>query len=197
MGQEWAASTPFQFFTHHHEELGRLVTEGRRREFSRFSAFASPQHRERIPDPQDLRTFEASRLNWEERETEPHASMLRLTAALLTLRRQEPALRARERDTIQITALNDSALLMRRGAPAAQTVLVVCQLRGPGVVSLREASSAPPGAEDQWELLLTTEEKAFAPDPLPPRIERARPVIEFARPGVAVLRHGVASRKGV
>ena len=36
MGQEWAASTPFHFFTDHHEELGRLVTEGRRQEMARF-----------------------------------------------------------------------------------------------------------------------------------------------------------------
>jgi len=40
MGQEWAASSPFLYFTDHHQELGRLVTEGRRREFSRFDAFA-------------------------------------------------------------------------------------------------------------------------------------------------------------
>ena len=40
MGQEWAASTPFQFFTDHGAELGRLVTEGRRAEFAGFSAFS-------------------------------------------------------------------------------------------------------------------------------------------------------------
>ena len=36
MGQEWAASTPFQFFTDLEPELGSLVTDGRRREFSNF-----------------------------------------------------------------------------------------------------------------------------------------------------------------
>ena len=36
-GQEWAASTPFQFFTDHHGELGAAVSEGRRREFGHFS----------------------------------------------------------------------------------------------------------------------------------------------------------------
>ena len=40
MGQEWACSSPFCFFTDHTPELGRLVTEGRRREFKAFSAFA-------------------------------------------------------------------------------------------------------------------------------------------------------------
>ncbi|HEU0302613.1 MAG TPA: malto-oligosyltrehalose trehalohydrolase, partial [Longimicrobium sp.] len=57
MGQEWAASTPFQYFTDHPAELGKLVTEGRRREFGRFSAFADPAVRERIPDPQAASTF--------------------------------------------------------------------------------------------------------------------------------------------
>jgi maltooligosyltrehalose trehalohydrolase len=49
MGQEWAASTPFLFFTDHPPELGRLVTKGRRREFRRFTAFADPSSRERFP----------------------------------------------------------------------------------------------------------------------------------------------------
>ena len=34
MGQEFAASTPFLYFTDHEPGLGRLVTEGRRREFA-------------------------------------------------------------------------------------------------------------------------------------------------------------------
>jgi maltooligosyltrehalose trehalohydrolase len=92
MGQEWAASTPFQFFTDHHEELGKLVTEGRRREFERFKAFADPETREKIPDPQGLETFLNSRLAWEERETDEHAATLRLYRDLLRLRRSEPAL---------------------------------------------------------------------------------------------------------
>ena len=34
MGEEWAATTPFQFFTDFEEpELAKAVTEGRRREF--------------------------------------------------------------------------------------------------------------------------------------------------------------------
>ncbi len=95
MGQEWGASTPFQFFTDHHPELGRAVTAGRRREFSRFAAFADPAGRETIPDPQDPETFRASRLVWEEQEREPHRSLLRLYRRLLAFRRTEAALRPR------------------------------------------------------------------------------------------------------
>ncbi|KAI2684397.1 malto-oligosyltrehalose trehalohydrolase [Pseudomonas sp. TNT3] len=63
MGDEVAAEEPFLFFTSHHGELAELVREGRRNEFSAFDAFADPEKRERIPDPNAQQTFEASRPN--------------------------------------------------------------------------------------------------------------------------------------
>ena len=77
-GQEWAASTPFLFFTDHNAELGRKVTEGRRREFHQFAAFREPAARERIPDPQRIESFLNSKLSWGEKESELHRSALRL-----------------------------------------------------------------------------------------------------------------------
>jgi maltooligosyltrehalose trehalohydrolase len=61
MGEEDASPTPFQFFTDHHGELAEAVREGRRREFAGFAAFADPQRREKIPDPNARSTFERSR----------------------------------------------------------------------------------------------------------------------------------------
>ena len=69
MGQEFAASTPFLFFTDFNPELGRLVTEGRRSEFAAFRAFADPDVRDSIPDPQAEATFLASKLDLDERQT--------------------------------------------------------------------------------------------------------------------------------
>ncbi len=83
MGQEWAASTPFRFFTDHTEELGRLVTEGRRSEFAEFPGFEGE-----VPDPQDPTTFESSRLHWEEINEEPHRRTLTLYRDLLALRKE-------------------------------------------------------------------------------------------------------------
>src|SRR5262249_19729852 len=62
MGQEFGAGSPFQYFSDHSPDLGRLVTEGRRTEFRAFSAFRDPAARESIPDPQSLETFERSKL---------------------------------------------------------------------------------------------------------------------------------------
>jgi maltooligosyltrehalose trehalohydrolase len=60
MGDEWACATPFLYFTSHPPDLADKVREGRREEFAAFSAFASPEQRARIPDPNARGTFEAS-----------------------------------------------------------------------------------------------------------------------------------------
>jgi maltooligosyltrehalose trehalohydrolase len=60
MGEEVASPTPFLFFTDHNPDLGKLVREGRRKEFAHFPAFSDPEARERIPDPNAPSTFEAS-----------------------------------------------------------------------------------------------------------------------------------------
>jgi maltooligosyltrehalose trehalohydrolase len=60
MGEETASTTPFLFFTDHHDELADAVREGRRQEFAGFAEFADPEKRERIPDPNAAGTFTAS-----------------------------------------------------------------------------------------------------------------------------------------
>jgi malto-oligosyltrehalose trehalohydrolase len=86
MGQEWGASTPFQFFADFGPELAAAVTEGRRREFAAWPAYSDPQVRERIPDPQDAATARASTLRWDERDAPGHAEFLALHRELLALR---------------------------------------------------------------------------------------------------------------
>ncbi|PBJ24197.1 Malto-oligosyltrehalose trehalohydrolase [Pseudomonas sp. ACN8] len=61
MGDEFAVEQPFLYFTSHHGELAKQVRDGRRNEFAAFSTFADPILREQIPDPNDPRTFAASR----------------------------------------------------------------------------------------------------------------------------------------
>ncbi len=86
MGQEWGASTPFLFFSDFGPELAGAVTEGRRREFAAWQAYADPDVRGRIPDPQDPQTARASVLRWSERDDAPHAEMLALHRELLAVR---------------------------------------------------------------------------------------------------------------
>ncbi len=85
-GEEWGASSPFQYFTDHRDpEVGRAVSEGRRKEFASFG------WRERVPDPQDPATFERSKLRWEELGEPGHRDMLEWYRRLIALRRRLPA----------------------------------------------------------------------------------------------------------
>lgn len=88
MGEEWGCLTPFYFFCDFHGELAEQVREGRRKEFSQFVAFQDKKNRNRIPDPNALETFEASRPERAARETETGTTWLALTRQLLALRRE-------------------------------------------------------------------------------------------------------------
>ena len=87
MGEEYAAETPFLFFCDFHGELADAVREGRRKEFAAFARHADPQARARIPDPNDERTFFASKLAWSDLEVPRHAEALQRTRELLRLRK--------------------------------------------------------------------------------------------------------------
>ena len=80
-GEEWGARTPFLYFTDHNEELGRLVAEGRAREFSSF------KWQGEVPNPQDPDTFLRSKLDWNELDRAQHAELLEWHRQLIALRR--------------------------------------------------------------------------------------------------------------
>ena len=89
MGQEWEASQPFLFFSDFGPDLAAKVREGRRAEFRRFPAFAEEAARAAIPDPQDRKTMERSRLDWAALVLPEHRAAWEWTRELLHLRRRE------------------------------------------------------------------------------------------------------------
>lgn len=158
MGQEWAATSPFQFFTDHNEELGRLVTQGRKREFEDFSAFGGD-----VPDPQDPATFEGSRLDWDELDKEPRQGTLNLYRDLVAIRR-----RLRGRADAKVP--DDDALFVRRGNHA------LCMALRAGVTI-----AIPRGSE----IILHTEDEKYTPESVAPVLEGNR--ILFRRPSAVLI----------
>ncbi|TCI99055.1 malto-oligosyltrehalose trehalohydrolase [Aeromicrobium sp. IC_218] len=143
MGEEWAASTPWQFFASFPDpELGEAVRTGRRREFGRHGW---DEHD--VPDPMDVATFERSTLRWDEREQGVHADVLGVYRALLALRRAHPELADPSLTRFAVeTADDDSWLVLQRGD------LRVAVCFGPGAVVPLDAVVdgvllAPDGAE--------------------------------------------------
>ncbi|MET3768264.1 maltooligosyltrehalose trehalohydrolase [Marisediminicola sp. UYEF4] len=86
MGEEWGASTPWQFFTSHPEpELGTATAEGRIREFEKMGWDPAV-----VPDPQAPSTFTNSKLDWSELQSGDHARLLAVYRALARLRAEHP-----------------------------------------------------------------------------------------------------------
>ncbi|WP_371599827.1 malto-oligosyltrehalose trehalohydrolase [Streptomyces sp. NBC_00564] len=112
MGEEWAAGTPWQFFTDHTDpELADAVRRGRRREFA-----AHGWAEEDVPDPQDPATRDRSCLDWSEPEEAHHARVLAWYRDLITLRRQQADLSDPDLAAVKV-AYDEEArwLALRRG----------------------------------------------------------------------------------
>ena len=88
MGEEWAASTPWPFFTSHPEpELAEVTATGRIKEFANHGWDIGE-----VVNPQDPAAFMGAKLRWSERDEPEHADMLALYRRLLRLRREHPDL---------------------------------------------------------------------------------------------------------
>ena len=110
MGEEWAASTPFQFFTSHPEhDLGKATAEGRIAEFAQMGWDPSV-----VPDPQDPATFLRSKLDWSELETGRHAVLLDVYRRLAALRRSLPELTDPAFGDLSATADEDTRVFTLR-----------------------------------------------------------------------------------
>jgi maltooligosyltrehalose trehalohydrolase len=155
-GEEWAASSPFQYFAHHEDpQMIRLVSEGRKKEFAAFGW--SP---DLIPDPEKRETFERSKLHWDELVGEQHSEMLSWYRDLIRLRRSIASLNNGEpgNTTVDYDAegmwLNmqrgEISVLCNLGKSAhtfAQSTGAVLRLASCGNLTMRDASvTVPPDA---------------------------------------------------
>jgi maltooligosyltrehalose trehalohydrolase len=145
MGEEFSASTPFQYFTQHEDKaLGHSVSEGRRNEFAAFGWMHDD-----VPDPQDPQTFYRSKLNWEEAESGRHAEMLDWYKRLIALRKQMPALTDGRLDEVSTCySENDCWFVVTRGP-----LQVVCNFsKAPQQVSVAADSEQLLASEAGCEL---------------------------------------------
>jgi maltooligosyltrehalose trehalohydrolase len=159
-GEEYAASAPFQYFTHHEDKsLAESVSNGRRNEFAAFG-----WKPESIPDPQDPATLERSKLDWAEIENQPHADLHAWYKRLIELRQKFACLTDGRLHNVHVD-FDDKAswFKMRRGrvevvfslskdCQQAQSSLVsarielasdpACRVSGDGVIELTPNSVA-------------------------------------------------------
>ncbi|WP_127127849.1 malto-oligosyltrehalose trehalohydrolase [Georgenia sp. SYP-B2076] len=172
MGEEWGATTPFQYFTDHGEpELAEAVRKGRAEEFGTHGWADLYGGEIEVPDPQSPQTVAASRLDWDERDRPEHARLLRFYRDLIALRRAEPDLSSGERAATTVTVAGDGGwLVMHRGVMD----VVVALADGATTVPLPTGDAGAP------EVVLAWGETRLADDGT---------ALTAQGPGVAVLRN--------
>lgn len=124
MGEPDGSRAPFLFFTDFHDELADAVREGRRKEFAAFAAFQNAEARARIPDPNALSTFEASR----PQPGEDAAQWQRLYRELLSLRAGFLVPRLRGARALGAEVVGDAAVIARWRLGDGSTWLIGCNL---------------------------------------------------------------------
>jgi 1,4-alpha-glucan branching enzyme len=87
MGEEWAASTPFPYFSDYGGELAKAVRQGRAEQMERTS-HVDAETLSRAPDPQAESTFLSAKLHWTDLDDPLHAAQIDWYRQLLTVRRE-------------------------------------------------------------------------------------------------------------
>ncbi len=122
MGEEFADTSPFLYFTSHTDAaIARMVSEGRRID---YQDFALPGE---FPDPQSPETFQKSKINWALAGEPGHAAVLRLYRHLLSLRKRWPCL-ANCRKELTRVEVDEKAqwLTLDRRDPDGSRALLLC-----------------------------------------------------------------------
>ena len=133
MGEEWAASTPFLYFTDFSgAPLQQAVDANRRGMFAAFGFDATA-----ASDPQDADTFERSKLRWEEIDDMDHASMLQWYQDLVALRRVTPELHTGDASRVTVRSDGERRVIVYSNAG----IVVACNL-GADTVTVEEALGA-------------------------------------------------------
>lgn len=150
MGQEWAASTPFLYFTDHDTKLGKKITEGRRREFLELQDGLDSKDQEKIPDPQMEESFLRSKLQWHESKKSEHAEIRTLYAECLRLRRSTLPTHGRHEWSIHHLPWEAGAIHYRG---KETDCLIIFDLVGGHMGNF--------DFDGDWSLALSTEERRF------------------------------------
>jgi maltooligosyltrehalose trehalohydrolase len=99
MGEEWAETNPFLFFTSHGDaELIEAVRKGRKDEFKDFHGEGES------PDPQAESTFTKSKLSWDLQYKEGHQQLHSYYKTMIGLRKQYAALQNNDREQMMVSA---------------------------------------------------------------------------------------------
>ncbi|HEY0009167.1 MAG TPA: malto-oligosyltrehalose trehalohydrolase [Tepidisphaeraceae bacterium] len=161
-GQEWAASTRFNYFAGQKGELAKLIREGRLKELQQFPSVADPEFVPLIPYPDAPETFQNCKLDWSEIDQGHHKLYMALHRDLLKIRREDPVLtRSRKQRITDGAVIGTSAFCIRFLGQDADDRLIVVNLGTDLMLSVcPEPLMAPPVGHD-WDIVISSEQPKY------------------------------------
>jgi maltooligosyltrehalose trehalohydrolase len=165
-GQEFCASSPFQYFADHEEDLGRLVAEGRKQFLRQFPSIATLEAQAAVPNPCDRATFERCKLRLEERHE--HQAAYQLHIELLRLRREDPVIRRHDVAHLDGAVLSADSFAIRYFEASGNDRLLIINLgRDVQLSPIPEPLLATPAGR-KWDLLFGSESPQYGGQGVPP-----------------------------
>jgi len=155
MGEEFGASSPFDYFTSFEDPvLAAAVSAGRRREYEAFFRGRS------FPDPQAPGTFERAHLDWSEPAKSPHRELFAFNRALLALRARNRCLANCRKDLTRVEfSEGEEWMTVERTDASGDAAFVFCNL-GDELHDIPLSSETP-----KLQLTLFTGEPRFGGTP--------------------------------
>jgi maltooligosyltrehalose trehalohydrolase len=167
-GQEFAASSPFLYFSDLNPEISRSVHAGRIEFLKQFTNIDSPEIIDTIDKPYELDTFIQSRLDLSQRER--HSKVYSLYRDLIRLRREDPVFSRGFACSIEGAVLGQTGFLLRYFLGDQQRLLIINLGREQHLAPIPEPMLAPP-PDCSWEVLWTSEKVEYGGSGTPARLE--------------------------
>ncbi|MFB3924869.1 MAG: malto-oligosyltrehalose trehalohydrolase [Syntrophales bacterium] len=165
-GQEFAASSPFLFFSDLKKDLAALARKGRREFLARFRNLADPEVQSRMDDPSDPATFRKCILDFDERIR--HKEVYALYRDLIRLRREDPVLKHRVAGNIDGAVLSPQAFVIRFFGSEGNDRLLFVNLGGNLHLSPAPEPLLAPPESRHWGILWSSESPLYGGSGTPP-----------------------------
>jgi maltooligosyltrehalose trehalohydrolase len=168
-GQEFASSSPFFYFADFEGDLKKLVREGRNQSLAQFRSLATAETQSVLVDPGDPETFNASKLDFGERDL--HAGVYQMHRDLLRLRREEAAFRVQRRGGVDGAVLNHEAFVLRffgEGSNPEDERLMFVNFGTDLILNPSPEPLLAPPSDRQWEVLWSSENPRYGGLGTPP-----------------------------
>lgn len=165
-GQEFAASSPFFYFSDHKPEIARQIRQGRAQFLAQFRSLATSAMQACLPDPCQPESFQRSKLDHSERSK--NAAIHALHRDLLALRKHDPAFQQHRQVRVDGAVLGPEALVLRYFAGGTDDRLLIVNL---GLDLKLQPAPEPllaPSENCGWVVLWSSEDPAYEGCGAPP-----------------------------